>query len=342
MIEFAGFSLPIAYGSQLDEHHTVRQDAGVFDVSHMNIVDISGAQAQDFMQVLMANDVAKLSTAYQALYTCMLNKTGGVIDDLIVYFINPQSYRLVVNATTGQKDIAHMQQVGQNFDITITHQTDLAMIAIQGPNAITKFNQAMPGTTDMVKALKPFTATEIGRLFIARTGYTGEDGLEVMLPAKSAGFTWQMLLDAGITPCGLGARDTLRLEAGMSLYGNEMDEDTSPLDAGLAWTVDLSNKNRDFIGRDALGEKQRDLVGLILTNKGIMRHGQVVKTSLGQGVITSGGFSPSMQKSIALARLPVGSVKLKNVQVQIREKWCDAQLVRPNFVRKGKVIVNID
>ena len=340
MVDFAGFSLPIHYGSQVKEHLAVRSDCGMFDVSHMNIVDVSGKQATDFMRQLIANDVAKLTIAYQALYSCMLNKNGGVIDDLIVYFINKQSYRLVVNASTGQKDIAWMKKYAQNFAkncVVITPKTKLAMLAIQGPNAIKKFNQAMPGIADLVATLKPFSAGAVGSLFIARTGYTGEDGLEIMLPEKSASFTWQMLLDAGVTPCGLGARDTLRLEAGMSLYGHEMDEQTSPMDAGLAWTVNTQDNNRNFIGKTALKSQQFNLVGLVLQGKGIMRDGQIVKTNQGDGVITSGGFSPSMEKSIALARLPK-TVK-GSCEVNIRHQWLKATIVKPPFVRRGKVIV---
>lgn len=340
MVDFAGFCLPINYGSQLDEHHSVRQDCGMFDVSHMNIVDISGRNATAFMRKLIANDIAKLTTPYKALYSCMLNETGGVIDDLIVYFIDVHNFRLVVNAATGEKDMAWIKKIMASFEpdsVSMAHQTELAMIAIQGPNAIEKFNQAMPGTAQMVENLKPFNACAVGSLFIARTGYTGEDGLEVMIPAKSAPFTWQMLVDAGVKPCGLGARDTLRLEAGMSLYGHEMDEDTSPIDAGLNWTVDTKDKMRDFVGKIALKQKQSDLVGLVLEDKGIMRDGQIVRVGKAQGVITSGGFSPSMEKSIALARIPTGAQG--KCEIQMRNKWLKAKVVKPIFVRNGKIIV---
>lgn len=338
MVEFAGFELPIHYGSQLDEHHSVRADCGMFDVSHMNIIDVSGAYATEFMQRLIANDVAKLNQPYKALYSCMLNESAGVIDDLIVYFIDQNNYRMVVNAATGEKDLAWINKIATDFSVTISHQNDLAMIAIQGPRAIEKFNQAMPGTADLIADLKPFFAVSVGNLLIARTGYTGEDGLEIMLPEKSAPFTWQMLLEVGVKPCGLGARDTLRLEAGMSLYGNEMDEDTSPLNAGLGWTVDLKDENRNFIGRDKLGEKTHNLVGLMLLDKGIMRDGQIVECEGGTGVITSGGFSPTLQKSIALARLPIGTTG--QVKVQMRNKLLRADVVKPTFVRNGAPIKN--
>lgn len=343
MVEFAQFLLPIHYGSQINEHQAVRQDCGMFDVSHMNVVDIVGIEAKAYMRYLIANDVAKLTTPYQAMYSCMLNKNSGVVDDLIVYFIDEEHYRLVLNAATRQKDMNHISEVAKGFNVKLVQKTDLAMIAVQGPNAIAKFNEAMPGTTDMVAALVPFSASEVGSLFIARTGYTGEDGLELILPAKSAPFTWQMLLDVGVLPCGLGARDTLRLEAGMSLYGNEMDDDTSPLDAGLSWTVDRSDAHRDFIGKDKLRPKKFDLIGLVLKDKAMMRHGQIVKGDMGEGVVTSGGFSPSIKRSIALARLPTKQntieVQDNTVAVAVHHQWLSAQVVKPVFVRKGVVLV---
>jgi len=230
MVDFGGWEMPLNYGSQIEEHHQVRQNVGMFDVSHMTVVDFKGVQAKAFLQILIANDVDKLKTEGKALYSCMLNETGGVVDDLIVYYLNEQDYRMVI----------------------IEPKFDLAMIAVQGPNAREKVFEAMPGVEELAGELKPFNAASLGGLFIARTGYTGEDGFEIMLPEKSAEFTWKMLLEAGVKPCGLGARDTLRLEAGMSLYGSEMNENISPLEAALTWTVDLSNEERRFVGRDAL------------------------------------------------------------------------------------------
>ncbi len=338
MINFADFAMPINYGSQVEEHLAVRSDCGMFDVSHMAIVDISGSEASDFLRFLLANDIAKLKDK-QALYSCMLNKDGGVIDDLIAYNLGTQNYRLVVNAATTAKDLKWMQTKITNFAAKIKHRTDLAMLAIQGPNATEKFNIAMPGSEQLTQDLKPFYSAKLGDLLIARTGYTGEDGLEVILPAKSASFSWQMLGNIDVRPCGLGARDTLRLEAGFSLYGNEMDEKTSPIDAGLSWTVDLNDKNRDFIGKNALQEKRFDIVGLILEDKAIMRAKQVVKTPLGDGVITSGSFSPSIGKSIALARIPVGVKKTTNaLEVEMRQGRLTAKITKPAFVKNGKIL----
>ena len=342
MVDFGGWEMPLNYGSQIEEHHQVRQNVGMFDVSHMTVVDFKGVQAKAFLQILIANDVDKLKTEGKALYSCMLNETGGVVDDLIVYYLNEQDYRMVINAGTTEKDIAWINTQAQGFDVSVEPKFDLAMIAVQGPNAREKVFEAMPGVEELAGELKPFNAASLGGLFIARTGYTGEDGFEIMLPEKSAEFTWKMLLEAGVKPCGLGARDTLRLEAGMSLYGSEMNENISPLEAALTWTVDLSNEERRFVGRDAL-EALRDegvnqtIVGLILEGKGVIRDHQKVVTSLGNGEVTSGSFSPTMGKAIALARVPMGATG--SCEIEIRNKLVSAKIVKPPFVRNGKVLV---
>ena len=342
MVDFGGWEMPLNYGSQIQEHHQVRDDAGMFDVSHMTTVDFKGAQAKSFLQILIANDVDKLKTSGKALYSCMLNETGGVVDDLIVYYINDEDYRMVINAGTTDKDIAWINAQAQGFDVTVEPKFDLAMIAVQGPNARAKVFAAMPGIEGVAGELKPFNAASLGGLFVARTGYTGEDGFEIMLPSSSAEFTWKMLLEVGVKPCGLGARDTLRLEAGMSLYGSEMNEEVSPLEAALTWTVDLSNENRRFVGRDALESLKtaganNTIVGLVLEGKGVIRDQQKVMTNLGAGKITSGSFSPTMGKAIALASVPKGSSGL--CEIEMRNKQVSAKIVKPPFVRNGKVLV---
>ena len=342
MVDFGGWEMPLNYGSQIEEHHQVRSDAGMFDVSHMTVVDFKGTQAKVFVQMLIANDVEKLKTEGKALYSCMLNESGGVVDDLIVYYINDEDYRMVINAGTTEKDIAWINAQAQGFDVSVEPKFDLAMIAVQGPNAREKVFAAMPGVENIAGELKPFNAASLGGLFIARTGYTGEDGFEIMLPEKSAEFTWKMLLEGGVKPCGLGARDTLRLEAGMSLYGSEMNEEVSPLEAALSWTVDLSNEDRQFIGRKALEELKNDgakntIVGLVLEGKGVIRDHQKVVTSLGDGEVTSGTFSPTMGKAIALARVPMGATG--SCEIEMRNKLVSAKIVKPPFVRNGKVLV---
>ncbi|NBC47976.1 MAG: glycine cleavage system aminomethyltransferase GcvT [Gammaproteobacteria bacterium] len=346
IVHFGGWDMPLHYGSQIDEHHAVREHSGVFDVSHMRPVDIEGADALPYLRRLLANDVAKLKQPGKALYSCMLNPEGGVIDDLICYYRGPERYRAVVNAATAEKDLAWMQEQAQDFKVSLTPRQDLAMLAIQGPDARTKAEPLLPAALrEPAMALKPFFAAEDDDWFVGRTGYTGEDGFEIMLPAGQAAAFWTALLDAGVTPCGLGARDTLRLEAGMNLYGQDMTEEIGPLESGLGWTVAFDPKERDFIGRAALeakrerGDLQR-FVGLLLTGRGVLRsHQPVVVEGRAIGEVTSGGFSPTLQRSIALARTEpaVGD----DCAVEIRGKAVPARVVKPPFVRNGAAQITL-
>lgn len=340
MVDFAGWDMPIHYGSQIEEHHIVRRDAGMFDVSHMRAVDVLGCDAQSWLRRLLANDVAKLTLPGKALYSCLLKEDGGVIDDLIVYYFSPARYRIVVNAGTAEKDLAWMRQQGTGFNVDVLGRPELAMIAVQGPNAREKFWAAFPATRPATEGLIVFQATEWNDWLIARTGYTGEDGFEITLPAADAPAAWAALYAAGVAPIGLGARDTLRLEAGMNLYGQDMDETVSPLDAGLAWTVSLGAE-RDFIGKTALIDsgQRHQFLGVLLLEKGVMRSHQKVFTAQGNGELTSGTFSPTMQRSIALARLPMGVRIDDEVEVEIRDKRLKARIVKPSFVRHGKALV---
>jgi len=343
IVDFGGWDMPVQYASQIIEHHAVRRASGVFDVSHMCPVDLKGVRVREFLQHLLANDVSKLQRPGKALYSCMLNEAGGVLDDLIVYFLNDSWFRLVVNAGTRDKDLAWIRQQSAKFDVEVTELMDLAMLAIQGPEARMKTVSLLSGTAaDAALALGPFFGRQIDNWFVARTGYTGEDGFEVMLPAGDAVRVWRELNAAGVASCGLGARDTLRLEAGMNLYGNDMDEKTHPFESGLAWTVAMHPADRDFIGRTALENitPSRQLVGLLLEDRGVLRSHQRVVTPAGAGEITSGTFSPTLERSIALARIPVGAQQ--QVQVDIRGKLLNARVVKPPFVRFGKPTKNID
>ena len=344
IVDFAGWEMPVNYGSQIDEHHQVRTDAGMFDVSHMVIVDLRDGDIKDFLQYLLANDVAKLTESGKALYSCMLNENGGVIDDLIVYYMSDDWYRVVVNAGTREKDLAWINKHATGFNVGVNERDDLAMIAVQGPNARTKAFEVLP--VDVVEAatpLKRFFGADCGDWFVGRTGYTGEDGFEVMLPSVEAAAMWDKFASVGIKPCGLGARDTLRLEAGMNLYGSDMTEETSPLISGLGWTVAMTPEDRNFIGRSELekekaeGVKQK-IVGLILEDRGVLRGHQkvIVAGAPIDGEITSGTFSPSLQKSIALARVPVEVGD--TCQVEIRGKLLNARVVKPVFVRDGQPV----
>ena len=349
LVDFGGWDMPVNYGSQIDEHHAVRRDAGMFDVSHMRVLDLHGDGANGprlFLRYALANNVDKLTVPGKALYSCLLRDDGGVLDDLIVYFLREDFFRLVVNAATADKDVAWITALAAKRapGLTITPRADLAMIAVQGPAAREKVWRAVPGSEAATGVLVPFSAATVpspwGELFIARTGYTGEDGFEIVVPASHAKELWQALQAAGVAPCGLGARDTLRLEAGMNLYGQDMDESVSPLESGLGWTVDLVSE-RDFVGKGALTARQasREMMGLLLVDAGgVLRAHQVVHTDRGEGEITSGTFSPTMKQSIALARLPAGVAVGDIVHVQVRDRRLAARVVKPPFVRKGKVI----
>ncbi|GAB3003137.1 glycine cleavage system aminomethyltransferase GcvT [Psychrosphaera aestuarii] len=344
MVDFHGWEMPINYGSQIEEHHAVRQDAGMFDVSHMTIVDIKGADAKVFLQKLVTNDVAKLQVAGKALYTGMLNEEGGVIDDLIIYHFDETFYRMVVNSATRENDLAWINKQSEGFDVTVTEQPDYAMIAVQGPNAIAKVATVITAEQQaLVEGMKPFFGVQAGDLFIATTGYTGEAGYEIILPPEQAADFWQKLIAAGVKPAGLGARDTLRLEAGMNLYGSDMDETISPLAANMAWTISWEPAERNFIGRDALiklKEQGSDkLVGLVMEQKGVLRGGLKVITEAGDGVITSGTFSPTLGYSVAMARVPKGVELGSTVQVEMRKKLVDVKVVKAGFVRNGKSVL---
>lgn len=348
MVNFGGWDMPLHYGSQVKEHHQVRLDAGVFDVSHMTLLDIDDGgtgKARQFLQHLLANDVARLYPG-KALYTCMLNQAGGILDDLIVYDRGSAGYRLVLNAATHDKDLAWIEEHARRFGVSTRERSDLAMLAVQGPKAIDRLQGVLgEQTVTAVQALSAFHFLETEDLFIARTGYTGEDGVELLFPEGKTADLWDHLLSAGIGACGLAARDTLRLEAGMNLYGNDMDESTSPWVSGLSWTVAWEPVERDFIGRTALAQQRREgirrtFVGLILEGRGVLRHHQRVITVSGDtGLITSGTFSPTLERSIALARVPtdIGAY----CEVDIRGRYCRSRVVKPPFVRHGRPLVEL-
>ncbi|MCE9685504.1 glycine cleavage system aminomethyltransferase GcvT [Shewanella sp. AS16] len=344
MVDFHGWDMPLNYGSQIEEHNAVRQDAGMFDVSHMTVVDVTGTDACAFLRKLLANDVAKLKVPGKALYGGMLDHDAGVIDDLITYYLNDTHYRVVVNSATREKDLAWIAKQSADFDVTVTERPELAMIAVQGPNAKAKAAKVFSAEQNAaIEGMKPFFGIQAGSLFIATTGYTGETGYEIIVPEAEAADLWQALLDVGVKPCGLGARDTLRLEAGMNLYGLDMDESVNPLAANMGWTIAWEPSDRDFIGREALtalkaaGTEQ--LVGLVMEEKGVLRHDMPVFFTDANGVeqqgkITSGTFSPTLGYSIAMARVPMGIGE--TAEVEMRKKRVAVKVVAPNFVRNGK------
>jgi aminomethyltransferase len=344
MVDFGGWDMPINYGSQIEEHHAVRRDAGMFDVSHMTVLDLHGPRTREFLRYLLANNVDKLKVTGKALYSCMLNEKGGVIDDLIVYFFDEAHFRLVVNAATRAKDLAWIESQAKAFGVEVKERSDFAMIAVQGPNARTKVLDLLHEVDrPRIAKLGKFSAGAAQGpqgmpLFVARTGYTGEDGFEIVVPNGHAVALWDALAAAGVAPAGLGARDTLRLEAGMNLYGQDMDETVLPWEANLGWTIAL-DEGRAFIGRAALEQQKaagvpRVMVGLVLDEKGVLRHGPKVRTANGEGEILSGSFAPTLNKAVAFARIPAGDPG--EVHVDIRGRDVPVRLVKYPFVRDGK------
>ena len=344
MVDFGGWDMPINYGSQIEEHHAVRRGAGMFDVSHMTVVDLHGARAREFLRHLLANNIDKLKVQGKALYSCMLNEQGGVIDDLIVYFLGDEHFRLVVNAGTRAKDLAWLDKQAGAFGVEVKERPEYAMVAVQGPQARAKVLDLLHEMDrPRIEKLGKFAAAAAQGphgmpLFVARTGYTGEDGFEIIVPQEHALALWEALQAAGVTPAGLGARDTLRLEAGMNLYGQDMDENVTPWEANLGWTVAL-DEGRDFIGRAALEQQKaagvaRKMIGVVLDDKGVLRHGQKVLSASGEGEILSGSFAPTLDKAIAFARIPAGDAG--DLRVEIRGRELPLRQVKYPFVRDGK------
>jgi len=343
LVDFAGWEMPISYGSQIEEHHQVRKHAGMFDVSHMGVLDVDGEQATEFLRFALANDVQKLKEPGRALYTCLLNERGGVIDDLIVYRLGERAYRIILNASRREADTTWLTALANDYAVTLTPREDYAIMAVQGPKALEIAKTVLPEAWEpILSELKPFRTHIIDQLQVARTGYTGEDGIEMVMPGDDIAAIWEAFAKAGVKPCGLGARDTLRLEAGLNLYGNDMTEDTSPLISNLSWTIDWKDEHRDFVGKQALlhekeaGVKQK-LVGLVMTEKGVLRDHQHVHFSDNKvGEITSGSFSPTLGCSIALVRIPADATG--DVHVERRGKTVAVDIVKPPFVRHGEKV----
>jgi len=346
MVDFGGWDMPIHYGSQIEEHHIVRNSAGVCDVSHMTVVDLSGVDSKAYLQKLLPNDVEKLNRPGRALYSAMLNEDGGILDDLIVY-LTDAGYRIVVNCATREKDLAWMQKQINAFDCQLTEREDLAILAVQGPESIDSLKSVLqkstPNHVEFIDTLKPFVGGFSDTWFIARTGYTGERGIELILPADDAVQLWQDLSSAGVRPIGLGARDTLRLEAGMNLYGSDMDESVTPLESNMAITVVMEGE-RDFIGKAKLKSQldeglSQELIGLIMQSRGVLRaHYPIYSGDEQVGEITSGAYSPTCGHSIALARVKSGA---EDLEVDIRQKRIPVLKVNPPFARNGKQVYKL-
>ncbi len=344
MVDFAGWDMPVQYSSIIEEHRTVREAVGLFDVSHMGEVIVYGEDALPYLNKLVPQDVTKLVDS-KAVYCQLTNKQGGIIDDLIIYKLEDKKYLIIANASRIDEDLNWMVRNKCGFDVSIVNEShNYSLLAVQGPKACELIKSLG------VNNLPPFFSIKRGELFninlwISRTGYTGEDGVEIMVRNEFSEYLWDKLLDAGkefgIKPIGLGARDTLRLEAALHLYGNDLDENTTPIEAGLAWSV-CKNKTEDYNGKARIEEQlkngvEKKLIGLKMLDKSIARHGyDVFYNNEKIGVITSGGISPIRGDNIALAyiknldNLAVGST----IQVSIREKLHNAEIVKRPFVEK--------
>lgn len=344
MVDFAGWHMPVQYSSIIDEHKTVRESIGIFDVSHMGEIIIQGKDSLPFLNKIVPQDISKL-VDLKAVYCQLTNKQGGIIDDLIIYKLEDKKYLIIANASRIDEDLNWMVRNKPGFDVEIINEShNYSLLAVQGPKACDLIRSL--GVTDLPK----FFSIKRGELFninvwISRTGYTGEDGVEILVRNEFSEYLWDKLLDAGkdlgIKPIGLGARDTLRLEAALHLYGNDLDENTTPVEAGLSWSIP-KDKVEDYNGKETILKQVKDgisktLIGIKMLDKNIARHGyDVYYNNEKIGVVTSGGISPSRGDNIALAyikkldNLTVGST----IQIMIREKLHDAEIVKRPFVVK--------
>jgi aminomethyltransferase len=344
MVPFAGWHMPVQYEGIVEEHHAVRRRAGMFDVSHMGRYEIHGPQAAAFLRYVNTWDVTSL-TPGEGHYSAMCREAGGILDDVYVFNLDPTKYLLVVNAANAPKIREWITPRIERFDATLVDRhASTVMIAVQGPEALARC-AAVTGE-EFVRAIKPRRCAETAwrgqTLFASRTGYTGEDGLELVVEARAGPDLWRALLDAGVTPCGLGARDTLRLEAALLLYGNDMDESTNAYEVGLAWVVSLDD-GADFIGRDALVrlkdvEKTRELVCLQASDRGIMRSECPIRSSGAEvGKVTSGGYSPTLETSIGMGFVPPAlATRGTTLDVEVRGKTLPVRVVPRPFYKRPK------
>lgn len=346
MVPFAGWEMPVQYSGINQEHQAVRERVGMFDISHMGKFEITGPEVISRLQKLVPSDLSQLQPG-QAQYTVLLNANGGILDDLIIYHqgetaMGEQRIITIVNAATTDKDKAWLTAHLDFPGITFTDRSPTqSLLAIQGPMAVKTLQTFVQEDLASVGRFGHLNGTVLGEPgFLARTGYTGEDGFEVMVAPEVGQSLWRSLLDAGVTPCGLGARDTLRLEAAMMLYGPDMDESTTPLEAGLGWLVHLDRKG-DFLGRSVLEEQQqtglsRKVVGLQMEGRNIARHDYpVLHDGKPVGMVTSGTLSPTLKRAIALAYVPPELSKVgQELAVEIRGKACPAQVVKRPFYKR--------
>ena len=339
MVNFSHWEMPISYTSLIEEHHAVRNTAGIFDVSHMSVFDFKGGDQVAFFEKIFANDIKKICNDDKAIYGALLNEEGGILDDLIIYHAN-EKFRLVSNCSTREQNRQWYEKHAVEFGVEVVERSDMGILAIQGPDALSKI-LSIDGINPQVNNLQSFGCMFDGDKLYARTGYTGEDGLEIIVPSEDINQFWDQALKLGCTPIGLGARDTLRLEAGLNLYGNDMTIENHPYESNLGWTIDMTDENRQFIGKQALlsidQSKSQKIVGIILRDKGVLRSGYEVIHNEGKGVVLSGSYSPTLQSSIGLARVDQGYKK--DGKVMIRNKMLNIDFVSPRFIERGKISI---
>tara|TARA_B100001758_G_scaffold207012_1_gene187933 strand:+ start:938 stop:1999 length:1062 start_codon:yes stop_codon:yes gene_type:complete len=337
MVNFSNWEMPISYTSLIKEHNAVRNAAGIFDVSHMSVFDFDGGDQVAFFEKIFANDIKKISQDNKAIYGALLNEKGRILDDLIIYHAKDK-FRLVSNCSTREQNRNWYEKHAIDFGVEVIERSDLGILAIQGPDALNKILE-IKGIDARVNDLPSFGCLFDGDKLYARTGYTGEDGLELIVPIKDINLLWEQAIEQGCVPIGLGARDTLRLEAGLNLYGNDMTINNHPYESNLGWTIDMSDENRQFIGKEALlsidQNKSQKITGIILQDKGVLRSGYEIIHEQGKGVVLSGSYSPTLQSSIGLARVDRGYQK--NGKVIIRNKELNIDFVSPRFLGRGKI-----
>ena len=337
MVNFSNWEMPISYSSLIEEHNAVRSTVGIFDVSHMSVFDFDGDNQVAFFEKIFANDIKKIYKDNKAIYGALLNEEGGILDDLIIYHAN-NKFRLVSNCSTREQNRQWFEKHAIEFGVKVMERSDMGILAIQGPDALNKILK-IKEIDNQVNTLQSFGCMFEGDKLYARTGYTGEDGLELIVPTKDINHLWDQALELGCTPIGLGARDTLRLEAGLNLYGNDMTINNHPYESNMGWTIDMSDDSREFIGKDALlsidQSKSQKIVGIILQDKGILRSGYEITHEQGKGVVLSGSYSPTLQSSIGLARVDQGYKE--NGKVMIRNKLLNIDFVSPRFLEQGKI-----
>ena len=345
MVPFAGYNMPVQYSGLKNEHHAVREAAGIFDVSHMGEFFVEGPDALPFLQMVTSNDVSKLLPG-KIQYSCMPNEEGGIVDDLLVYCFSNEHFLLVVNASNMEKDWNHLMQYTEGFDVTMRNESDAySLLAVQGPKA-SEILQSLTGVDLSEIKYYHFVIGEmagIADVIISATGYTGAGGFELYVFNQDAKKLWDAVLAAGeplgLLPAGLGARDTLRLEMGMCLYGNDIDDTTSPLEAGLGWITKFTKEfvsSEKFAAQKEAGVSQK-LVGFEMIDRGIPRHGYEIADLAGNviGRVTSGTNSPTTGKNIGMGYVPVGlAAEGSEFAVVVREKLIKAQVVKLPFVKK--------